>query len=57
MAKTVFDVLKERIETDIVSAKDFLAGGGAIQGNDWLDTGSRSWSVSHTRPLAQLYGK
>lgn len=28
MAKTVFDVLNERIEADIASAKDFLAGGG-----------------------------
>jgi|TARA_R110000764_G_scaffold29423_2_gene68931 hypothetical protein len=29
MAKTVFDVLKERIETDKVSAIEFLAGGGS----------------------------
>jgi|TARA_R100001369_G_scaffold42024_1_gene68242 hypothetical protein len=29
MAKTVFDVLKERIETDKVSAMEFLAGGGS----------------------------
>ena len=29
MAKTVFDVLKEKLETDKVSAQDFLGGGGA----------------------------
>ena len=29
MARTVFDVLKERIETDKVSAMEFLAGGGS----------------------------
>ena len=29
MAKTVFGVLKERIETDKVSAMEFLAGGGS----------------------------
>ena len=29
MAKTVFDVLKEKIEADKVSAQEFLGGGGA----------------------------
>jgi|TARA_R110000823_G_scaffold209730_3_gene339876 hypothetical protein len=29
MAKTVFDVLKEKIEADKASAMDFLASGGA----------------------------
>ena len=29
MAKTVFDVLKDKLETDKVSAQDFLGGGGA----------------------------
>ena len=29
MAKTVFDVLKEKIEADRASAMDFLASGGA----------------------------
>jgi len=28
MPKTVFDVLTERIDEDIASAKEFLAGGG-----------------------------
>jgi len=29
MAKTVFDVLKEKIEEEITSAEEFLSGGGA----------------------------
>ena len=29
MAKTVFDVLKEKIDEDISSAKNFIAGGSA----------------------------
>ena len=29
MAKTVFDVLKEKIEADKVSAQEFLGNGGA----------------------------
>ena len=29
MAKTVFDVLKEKIEADKVSAQEFLGSGGA----------------------------
>jgi len=29
MAKTVFDVLKEKLEADKASAQDFLGGGGA----------------------------
>ena len=29
MARTVFDVLKEKIEADKVSSQEFLGGGGA----------------------------
>ena len=29
MAKTVFDVLKDKLEADKASAQDFLGGGGA----------------------------
>ena len=38
MAKTVFDVLKEKIEADIASAKDFLAGGGAKDFSQYKET-------------------
>ena len=43
MAKTVFDVLKEKIEADIVSAKDFLAGGGAKDFSQYIQDLSRNY--------------
>ena len=38
MAKTVFDVLKEKIEEEITSAEEFLSGGGARDFSQYKET-------------------
>ena len=59
MAKTVFDVLKEKIEADIASAKDFLAGGGAKDFSQYKETTGLirglEAGLSHIQDLSRNY--
>ena len=59
MAKTVLDVLKERIEADKASATDFLAGGGAKDFPQYRETAGLirglEASLSHIEDLSQNY--
>ena len=59
MAKTVFDVLKEKIEADKVSAQEFLGGGGAKDFAQYKEVaglirGLES-SIAHIQDLSRNY--
>ena len=57
MAKTVFDVLKEKIEADKASALQFLGGGGAKDYAMYKDTTGlirgRETGLGHVEDLSR----
>ena len=55
MAKTVFDVLKEKIEVDKQTAIDFLAKAGAKDFPEYKELTGLETSLSHIEDLSRNY--
>ena len=59
MAKTVFDVLKNKIEEDVSSATEFLSGGGAKDYAQYQETvgliRGLETCISYTNDLSRNY--